>query len=117
MMLLSAAGVSSGEVHDMAAPRAFSIRASREPYYLLDKTEGNRVDRVIFQRPAHDGKGVLVAPTVHGNLIVGPNAEPVSWEDTAAVSSGLIRGAGHCGICYRIAGGRRFTAYSQARCR
>ena len=35
------------------------------------------------------GKGVLVAPTVHGNLLVGPNAEPVEGNDTSCTSSGL----------------------------
>ena len=45
--------------------------------------------RVIFQCPGPAGKGVLVAPTVHGNLIVGPNAEPVEGEDTATTADGL----------------------------
>ncbi len=42
----------------------------------MDKSQGMQVGRVIFQCPNQNGKGVLVAPTVHGNLIVGPNAEP-----------------------------------------
>ena len=36
-----------------------------------------------------NGKGVLVAPTVHGNLIVGPNAEPVAGDNTACTAAGL----------------------------
>lgn len=47
------------------------------------------MDHVIFQCPNELGKGVLVAPTVHGNLIVGPNAEPVKGNDTSCTSSGL----------------------------
>ena len=61
----------------------------RDRYYLLDKSEGTRVSHVIFQCPNELGKGVLVAPTVHGNLIVGPNAEPVEGNDTSCTSSGL----------------------------
>lgn len=87
--VVNAAGVFAGEVHDMAAPHSFSIRASRGEYYLLDKSEGGRVGRVIFQCPGRDGKGVLVAPTVHGNLIAGPNAQPVEGEDTANTAEGL----------------------------
>lgn len=87
--VVNAAGVFAGEVHDMAAPHSFAIRSSRGEYYLLDKSEGGRVGRVIFQCPNRDGKGVLVAPTVHGNLIVGPNAHPVEGNDTANTREGL----------------------------
>ena len=45
--------------------------------------------RVIFQCPNEKGKGVLVSPTVHGNLIVGPDAEPVEGDDTSTTSAGL----------------------------
>jgi glycerol-3-phosphate dehydrogenase len=44
---------------------------------------------VIFQCPTKAGKGVLVAPTVHGNLIVGPNAAPCAAEDTSNTPSGM----------------------------
>lgn len=87
--VVNAAGVFADKVHDLAAPHAFSIYPSRGQYYLLDKSEGDRAGRVIFQCPNADGKGVLVAPTVHGNLIVGPNAEAVEGEDTATTLDGL----------------------------
>ena len=87
--VLNAAGVDAAIVHDMAAPHAFDISPSRGQYYLLDKSEGGRVSRVIFQTPGKDGKGVLVAPTVHGNLIVGPDAQPVDGNDTATTAEGL----------------------------
>lgn len=87
--VVNAAGVDGGTVHAMAAPEAFEIRPARGQYYLLDKSEGGRVGRVIFQCPGPAGKGVLVAPTVHGNLIVGPNSEPVEGADTATTGDGL----------------------------
>lgn len=88
--VVNAAGVQAGEVHGMAAPAAFASAPSRGEYYLLDKAEGGRVGHVIFQCPTKAGKGVLVAPTVHGNLIVGPNAEDVpDGGDTANTAAGL----------------------------
>ncbi len=87
--VVNAAGVEAGAVHDMAAPHDFTIHPVRGEYYLLDKREGDRVGRVIFQCPNAQGKGVLVTPTVHGNLLVGPNAQPVEGEDTANTSAGL----------------------------
>lgn len=87
--VVNAAGVAAQAVHELAAPRTFTIRPTRGQYHLLDKSEGDRVGRVIFQCPGERGKGVLVAPTVHGNLIVGPSAEPVEGEDTATTAAGL----------------------------
>lgn len=87
--VINAAGVCADVVHDMALPHAFSIRPSRGEYYLLDKSEGSRVSHTIFQCPNENGKGVLVSPTVHGNLIVGPNAAPVEGNDTATTADGL----------------------------
>ena len=55
----------------------------------MDKSEGARVGRVIFQCPSEKGKGVLVAPTVDGNLIVGPNAQRVEGEDTSNTARGM----------------------------
>jgi glycerol-3-phosphate dehydrogenase len=88
--VVNAAGVHADEVHNMAASPEFTIKPSRGEYYLLDKSEGTRVNSVIFQCPGTFGKGVLAAPTVHGNLIVGPNTEQVcDKEDTATTKSGL----------------------------
>ena len=47
------------------------------------------MNHVIFQCPNENGKGVLVTPTVHGNLLVGPNAQPVAGDDTACTADGL----------------------------
>lgn len=87
--VINAAGVSAQTIHEMAAPSSFTIHPSRGQYFLLDKSEGNRVGHVIFQCPGPSGKGVLVAPTVHGNLIVGPNADPVSDADVGTTADGL----------------------------
>ena len=87
--VINAAGVSADAVHDLALPHDFSIQPSRGEYYLLDKSEGSRVSHTIFQCPNQNGKGVLVSPTVHGNLIVGPNAAPVEGNDTSTTADGL----------------------------
>ena len=87
--VVNAAGVDAAAVHDMAAPHAFDVQPSRGQYYLLDKSEGDRVSHVVFQVPGRAGKGVLVAPTVHGSLIVGPDAQPVEGNDTATSAAGL----------------------------
>jgi glycerol-3-phosphate dehydrogenase len=88
--IINAAGVQSDRIHNMAAPPAFTIHPKRGEYYILDKSEGGLVNHIIFQCPTKDGKGVVVAPTVHGNLLVGPNSEALQDnEDTATTAQGL----------------------------
>lgn len=81
--VINAAGVNCDDVHNMIAPPKFKVIPSAGEYYLLDKSEGKRARHVIFQCPNKDGKGVLVSPTVHGNLIVGPNADARDKDDTS----------------------------------
>ena len=88
--VLNAAGVDADRVHQLLEPTAWHTTPNRGEYYLLDKSEGGRVGHVVFQCPGPEGKGVLVAPTVHGNLIVGPNAEPVTdRRDLGNTAAGL----------------------------
>lgn len=75
--VINAAGVDADKVRALLESPDYTVHPNRGEYYLLDKTEGKQVSRVIFQCPGPEGKGVLVAPTVHGNLLVGPNAEAV----------------------------------------
>lgn len=87
--IINAAGVHAGTVHQLVGEPRFTIRPAKGEYYLLDKCEGPRVSRVIFQCPGAAGKGVLVSPTVHGNLIVGPTSEPSGLEDVSNTAKGL----------------------------
>ena len=87
--IINAAGVHADAVHELIGEKEFTIRPVKGEYYLLDKSEGTRVSRVIFQCPSEAGKGVLVSPTVHGNLIVGPTAEPSPHEDVSNTAKGL----------------------------
>jgi len=87
--IINAAGTHADQVHELVGAKEFTIKPVRGEYYLLDKSEGGRVSRTIFQCPTASGKGVLVSPTVDGNLIVGPNAEPSGRDDTATTGDGL----------------------------
>lgn len=75
--IVNAAGLYADAVHEMVGEKEFTIKPNRGQYFVLDKSEGSRVSRVIFQCPSSDGKGVVINPTTHGILLVGPNAEDV----------------------------------------
>ena len=87
--VINAAGVWADDIHAYVAEPTFKITPSAGEYYLLDKSEGSRANHVIFQCPNELGKGVLVSPTVHGNLIVGPNAIKSEKDDTTTKTSSL----------------------------
>lgn len=83
--IVNASGLHAAKIHEMVGGRGFTIQGVRGQYYIMDKSLGELVHTVVFQCPGKMGKGVLVAPTVHGNLIVGPSAEAV--EDSANVGN------------------------------
>ena len=87
--IINAAGVYSDVVHEMIGKKEFTIIPVRGQYYLLDKNEGEKVKHILFQCPSKLGKGVAVCPTVHGNMIVGPDAEMVEFEDLATTAKAL----------------------------
>lgn len=88
--VINAAGVHSGKIASLIGDNSIEIVVRHGDYYLLDKSQGTLVSRTIFQCPTKMGKGVLVSPTVDGNLIVGPSAEDIDdGDDVATTNIGL----------------------------
>ncbi len=75
--VINAAGLYADEINDMAGGEPFKITPRKGEYLILDKVEGDVAHTVIFQVPTKMGKGILVTPTVHGNLMLGPTAEDI----------------------------------------
>ena len=96
--IVNAAGVYADVFHNMVSADKIHITPRRGDYCLLDKSAGNHVSHTIFPQPTKFGKGVLVSPTIHGNLIVGPTAVDIEDREgnntTAAGISDLIGKAG-----------------------
>ena len=88
--VISAAGVWGDVLHNQVCSDTARIVPRRGEYCLLDKKDGGLVQRTVFQLPGPMGKGVLVTPTVHGNLLVGPTAADQEQRDlTATTAEGL----------------------------
>ncbi len=90
--VINCAGVHSDEVSHMVGDDSFHIIPRRGEYFILDKAVGNMVSHTIFQCPTAMGKGILVSPTVDGNLLIGPTAEDVDdskRDDTETTPAGL----------------------------
>lgn len=88
--IVNAAGLFSDSVASMAGDDSFSIKPRKGEYLLMDKKQGSLVGRVIFQMPSGMGKGILVTPTVDGNILIGPNAENIDdRNDVSTTQPGL----------------------------
>ncbi|MCR5796097.1 MAG: NAD(P)/FAD-dependent oxidoreductase [Solobacterium sp.] len=96
--VINAAGVYADVIHNMVSENKIHITPRRGDYCLLDKEVGSHVKHTIFPQPTKLGKGVLVSPTIHGNLIVGPTAVDIDDKEgcntTAAGIEDLIKKAG-----------------------
>ena len=92
--VVNAAGVYADEINNMVSSKKLNIIARRGQYELLDKACGDHVSHTIFQLPSKMGKGVLVTPTVHGNLLVGPTAEDVDNKEGVNTTAEGLGGLG-----------------------
>lgn len=88
--VVNAAGVYADKFHNMVSEKKIHITPRRGDYCLLDKTAGNHVSKTIFALPSKLGKGILVSPTIHGNLLLGPTAVDIEdKEGTNTTAAGL----------------------------
>lgn len=88
--VVNAAGVYSDVFHNMVCEDKIEIKARKGEYCLYDKKVGKLVSSTIFQLPGEYGKGVLVTPTVHGNLLLGPTAvDTLDREEVNTSKNGL----------------------------
>ena len=89
-IVINSAGVYSDEVAAMTGDADFDVHPRRGEYMLLDKECGAYTQRTIFHTPTKMGKGILVSPTVDGNLLLGPTATDIEdKEDTTTTPEGF----------------------------
>lgn len=97
--VVNAAGVYADNFHNMVSEKKLHIIPRRGDYCLLDKGAGKHVGKTIFTLPGKQGKGILVAPTAHGNLILGPTAIDIEdKEGTNTTREGLDQVIGKAGL-------------------
>ena len=90
--IVNAAGVYSDAIAGMIGDNSFTVHPRRGEYVLLDKECGAIVSHTIFRTPSKMGKGILVSPTVDGNLLTGPTSTDIDdKEDKSTTPEGLTR--------------------------
>lgn len=95
--VVNAAGVNAQTIAKMLGDNSFEIIARKGEYIILDKSESGIVHSVIFQTPSDMGKGILVSPTIDGNVLLGPTSHDTDdKDDKATTKTGIdevVRGA------------------------
>ena len=98
-MIINCAGIHSDDINNMVNSASFEILPNRGEYNLFDKSVGNIVNTAVFRCPSEAGKGVVIMPTVHGNLLIGPTSEYVdsktSFDTTLAGQVSINENAQH----------------------
>jgi glycerol-3-phosphate dehydrogenase len=89
-VIINAAGLYADEIAKTAGD-SFKISPLKGEYHLFDKQWGNLVNHIIFPIPTKLSKGILVTPTVHNNLLIGPNSCRVKEKDDLATTRARTR--------------------------
>lgn len=88
-VVINAAGLGGAFINNLVSETKYEIEGVKGEYCLLDKIAGELCKKTLFQVPNVLSKGVLVTPTVDGNLLIGPNATPSDADDIKTTRSGI----------------------------
>jgi len=87
--VINAAGLYADEIAEKIGDE-FKIQPLKGEYQMFDKQWSTKVNHVLFPIPTHLSKGILVTPTLHGNLLIGPNSYWANDKnDTATTQKGM----------------------------
>ena len=86
--VVNCAGAGFNTVAKVLKTEPIDLEFRRGEYYVLDSTESKIVNHTIFPLPSKTSKGILVTPTVDGNILVGPTSYP-STDGTQTTPDGL----------------------------
>ncbi len=90
-VIVNAAGIYSDFFHNLFADDKLRIQPRRGEYFLLDQSENGLVRHTIFQLPGEKGKGVLVTPTVDGNILCGPTSDDIADRENVETTEDGLR--------------------------
>lgn len=88
-LLVNCAGLYAGKIATLVGDDGIDVRARKGEYILLDRESGNFLSHTLFFTPTKKGKGILLSPTVDGNILLGPTAEELEKGNTETSASEL----------------------------
>lgn len=88
--VINAAGLGGDTIDRMWGYDRIHLHPRRGELLVFDKLAAPMVDAIVLPVPSKLGKGVLVSPTIYGNVMLGPTAEDMTDRtDTATTEEGF----------------------------
>ena len=88
--VVNAAGLGGDVIDHLYGYDRFTVVPRRGELFVFDKLTRPLVDRIVLPVPSSKGKGVLVSPTIYGNVMLGPTSENlVDRQDTSTSEEGF----------------------------
>ena len=114
--VINCSGIGGGKVSEIFGDDTVKIGGRKGDYILLDREVGSYVKHTLFCTPTEKGKGILVSPTAHGNIILGPTATVVSDDKTDTTKEGLDEVKTSCNsMCKNVPLYASITSFSGVR--
>ena len=88
-VVINCAGIYADKIAEMVDSHPYKIIPRKGEYYILDHTGEPLVKHIIYPVPSAKGKGVLAIPTIHNNILLGPNSDVIEDKDDTSTGSGL----------------------------
>ena len=89
-IIINGAGLYSDAISNLVGEKKYKITPRKGEYFLLDRLAKPFIERTVFQLPTERGKGVLILPTVHDNVLVGPSSEFVDDKDDLSTNAEVL---------------------------
>lgn len=90
-VVVNAAGLYGDELEEICQPSNFTIKPRKGQFVVYGKESGHLINHIILPVPSDLSKGVLIYPSVYGNLVIGPTAEECSEKENAFLSKNVTQ--------------------------
>ncbi|MBQ3492950.1 MAG: FAD-dependent oxidoreductase [Clostridia bacterium] len=115
-IIINCAGIGCQKIANLAGDYSFTIGGRKGEYILLDRECENFVKQTLFFTPSKKGKGILVSPTVDGNIILGPTAKEVDDANVLTSEEGLKEVQEKASkMCENVPFGQTITSFAGTR--
>jgi glycerol-3-phosphate dehydrogenase len=86
-LIVNVAGLGTSKLTKQYGGEHFDLNPRRGQFVIFDEVSRSIVDKILLPIPTAQTKGVLVIPTISGNLLAGPTAEDFPLDDNKATET------------------------------
>lgn len=88
-IVINCTGLNADKIANAFGDKSFKMGGRAGEYILLDREADGFVSHTLFSTPTEKGKGVLITPTVDGNVLIGPTSKNIDDGSVSTTADGL----------------------------